>query len=71
MNPHILLIEDDTSIAEMLHKALSKEGYTLTTAYDGEEGLLAFEHHTYDLVLVDLMMSKVDGMEVIRRIRSK
>ncbi|WP_431089978.1 response regulator transcription factor [Paenibacillus sp. 8b26] len=70
MNPRILLIEDDTSIAEMLHKALTKEGYTLTTAYDGEEGLLAFERHTYDLVLVDLMMPKVDGMEVIRRIRT-
>ncbi|MBJ8192778.1 response regulator, partial [Bacillus cereus] len=35
-----------------------------------EEGLLAFERHTYDLVLVDLMMPKVDGMEVIRRIRT-
>ncbi|MEC0233210.1 response regulator transcription factor [Paenibacillus kribbensis] len=70
MNPHILLIEDDTAIAEMLHKALSKEGYKLTTAYDGEEGLAAFERHTYDLVLVDLMMPKVDGMEVIRRIRT-
>ncbi|WP_025721160.1 response regulator transcription factor [Paenibacillus sp. 1-18] len=70
MNPHILLIEDDLSIAEMLHKALTKEGYKLTTAYDGEEGLAAFERHTYDLVLVDLMMPKVDGMEVIRRIRT-
>ncbi|ASR48598.1 DNA-binding response regulator [Paenibacillus kribbensis] len=70
MSQHILLIEDDLSIAEMLHKALSKEGYKLTTAYDGEEGLAAFERHTYDLVLVDLMMPKVDGMEVIRRIRT-
>ncbi|MGM1019401.1 MAG: response regulator transcription factor [Bacillota bacterium] len=70
MSQHILLIEDDTAIAEMLLKALSKEGYTLTTAYDGEEGLLAFERHTYDLILVDLMMPKVDGMEVIRRIRT-
>ncbi|MDY8022999.1 response regulator transcription factor [Paenibacillus polymyxa] len=70
MSQHILLIEDDLSIAEMLLKALTKEGYSLTTAYDGEEGLLAFERHTYDLVLVDLMMPKVDGMEVIRRIRT-
>ncbi|KAF6576605.1 response regulator transcription factor [Paenibacillus sp. SEL3] len=70
MPQHILLIEDDLSIAEMLLKALTKEGYSLTTAYDGEEGLLAFERHTYDLVLVDLMMPKVDGMEVIRRIRT-
>lgn len=70
MPQHILLIEDDLSIAEMLLKALTKEGYKLTTAYDGEEGLLAFARHTYDLVLVDLMMPKVDGMEVIRRIRT-
>lgn len=70
MSQHILLIEDDLSIAEMLLKALTKEGYSLTTAYDGEEGLLAFERHTYDLVLVDLMMPKVDGMEVIRQIRT-
>lgn len=52
MSQHILLIEDDLSIAELLLKALTKEGYSLTTAYDGEEGLLAFERHTYDLVLV-------------------
>ncbi|WP_226001049.1 response regulator transcription factor [Paenibacillus sp. BJ-4] len=70
MSQHILLIEDDLSIAEMLHKVLTKEGYKLTTASDGEEGLLAFDRHTYDLVLVDLMMPKVDGMEVIRRIRT-
>ncbi|MGQ3477874.1 response regulator transcription factor [Paenibacillus sp. TY11] len=70
MSQHILLIEDDLSIAEMLLKALTKEGYKLTTAYDGEEGLAAFERHTYDLILVDLMMPKVDGMEVIRRIRT-
>ncbi|KAF6657811.1 response regulator transcription factor [Paenibacillus polymyxa] len=71
MPQHILLIEDDLSIAEMLLKALTKEGYNLTTAYDGEEGLIAFERHTYDLVLVDLMMPKVDGMEVIRQIRTR
>ncbi|RGL34093.1 DNA-binding response regulator [Paenibacillus polymyxa] len=71
MSQHILLIEDDLSIAEMLLKALTKEGYNLTTAYDGEEGLNAFERHTYDLVLVDLMMPKVDGMEVIRQIRTR
>ncbi|MBE7897454.1 response regulator transcription factor [Paenibacillus polymyxa] len=71
MPQHILLIEDDLSIAEMLLKALTKEGYNLTTAYDGEEGLNAFERHTYDLVLVDLMMPKVDGMEVIRQIRTR
>ncbi|MBU9707091.1 response regulator transcription factor [Paenibacillus sp. AK121] len=71
MPQHILLIEDDLSIAEMLLKALTKEGYNLTTASDGEEGLNAFERHTYDLVLVDLMMPKVDGMEVIRQIRTR
>ncbi|PNQ84515.1 response regulator transcription factor [Paenibacillus polymyxa] len=71
MSQHILLIEDDLSIAEMLLKALTKEGYNLTSAYDGEEGLIAFERHTYDLVLVDLMMPKVDGMEVIRQIRTR
>ncbi|MGR6761617.1 response regulator transcription factor [Paenibacillus sp. T2-29] len=71
MPQHILLIEDDLSIAEMLLKALTKEGYNLTTAYDGEEGLIAFERHTYDLILVDLMMPKVDGMEVIRQIRTR
>ncbi|WP_090736269.1 response regulator transcription factor [Paenibacillus sp. Mc5Re-14] len=71
MPQHILLIEDDLSIAEMLLKALTKEGYNLTTASDGEEGLNAFERHTYDLILVDLMMPKVDGMEVIRQIRTR
>lgn len=67
----ILLIEDDISIVEMVEKVLSKEGFHVTAAYNGEEGVYAFIKGTFDLVLVDLMMPKMDGMEVIRIIRSR
>lgn len=65
----ILLVEDDREIVEMLEQYLTKEGFELTAAFDGEEGLLAFFRDTYDLVLLDLMMPRLDGMEVIKRIR--
>jgi len=71
MNHTIFIMEDDPAIVEMVEKYLTKEGYTVTVAGDGEEGLRKFEQaqEPFDLVLVDLMMPKVDGMEVIRRIR--
>jgi len=67
----ILIIEDDPAIIEMLRSALSREGFLIDEAADGIEGLALFPGKDYDLVLVDLMLPKLDGMEVIRRIRER
>ncbi|MBB6634197.1 response regulator transcription factor [Cohnella thailandensis] len=67
----ILIIEDDPAILEMLRSALGREGFLIDEATDGIEGLALFSGRDYDLVLVDLMLPRLDGMEVIRRIREK
>jgi len=68
--PHkILLIEDDASIIDMLTGYLTKEGYAIRSASDGEDGLALFRNENFDLLVVDLMMPKLDGMEVIKRVR--
>ncbi|RUS48932.1 response regulator transcription factor [Cohnella sp. AR92] len=67
----ILIIEDDSSIVEMLRNAFSREGFLIDAAADGMEGLALFSNKEYDLVLVDLMLPELDGMEVIRRIRER
>ncbi|GGB69409.1 response regulator transcription factor [Fictibacillus barbaricus] len=70
--PHkILLIEDDISISEMVQSSLTKDGFIVTTAFNGEEGLTAFNTDSFDIVIVDIMMPKLDGMDVIKFIRER
>ncbi len=71
MNNKILLIEDDIAISEMVENYLRKEGFKLTVAFNGEEGVRKFLRDTFDIILLDLMMPKLDGIEVIRIIREK
>ena len=68
-NEKILVVDDDTNICELLRLYLTKEGYQVTTANDGEEGLDKFNQVKPDMVLLDVMMPKMDGLEVCRRIR--
>jgi len=65
----ILLIEDDVKVAQFLVKGLSEQGYAVDVCHDGEAGLAAFAKHPYDLVILDWMIPKMDGIEVCRRIR--
>lgn len=65
----VLLIEDDLSIIEMVGNHLMKDGFLVTTALDGEEGIAKFKQDTYDLVVLDIMMPKLDGLEVVKKIR--
>ena len=67
----VLIVEDDPNIAELLQMYLEKEGYTVTTAADGGEGLLQFRAHRPDLVLLDVMMPVMDGWAVCRAIRAE
>ncbi|WP_282103155.1 response regulator transcription factor [Paenibacillus sp. Marseille-P2973] len=69
MSHTILLIEDDASIIDMLAGYLIKEGYTVRSANNGEEGLALFRSEPFDLLVVDIMMPKLDGMEVIKTVR--
>ena len=68
-NEKILVVDDDTNICELLRLYLTREGYQVTTANDGEEGLEKFNQLKPDMVLLDVMMPRMDGLEVCRRIR--
>ncbi len=61
MSHHILLVEDDLSIQEMVEKYLIKEGFQVTIASDGEEGVNTYLKGSFDLIILDIMMPKLDG----------
>ncbi len=65
----ILVVEDERALAELVEKRLTKEHYTVDVAYDGEDGLDKALSGIYDLVLLDIMLPKVDGMTILSEIR--
>jgi two-component system response regulator VicR len=67
----ILVVDDERAIVDILKFNLQREGYTVITAYNGEEGLQIFEREQPDLVLLDIMMPKMDGLQVCKVIRNK
>jgi GAF domain-containing protein/DNA-binding response OmpR family regulator len=67
---HVLVVDDDPHIAEMLHQTLPESDFRLDSAEDGEAGLRAVEAHRPDVILLDLMMPKLDGFGVIERLRA-
>jgi two-component system response regulator ArlR len=71
MGTKILLIEDEEKLARFVELELSYEGYSVTKAFDGRRGLELAETGEYDLVLLDIMLPELSGMEVLRRIRRK
>ena len=71
MPKHILLVEDDESIREMVEKYLIMEGFHVTTASNGEEALHHCLNTSFDLMILDIMMPKLDGLEVLKVIREK
>jgi DNA-binding response OmpR family regulator len=66
----ILLVEDDPDIADFVRRGLIYKDYEVDVAHDGEAGLAAARDKPPDLVLLDLMIPKVDGVEVCRRLRA-
>jgi DNA-binding response OmpR family regulator len=70
-SPRILLVDDERAIQTLLSYPLQKDGYDVTCASDGREALARFEDGQYDLVVLDVMMPRLDGLEVCRRLRAK
>jgi DNA-binding response OmpR family regulator len=69
--PRILLADDEQSIQTLLSFPLRKDGYEVTTAADGREALARFAEGTFDLVVLDVMMPRMDGLETCRRLRAR
>lgn len=69
MPKDILVIDDDKNICEVIKLYLVKEGYKVTLAYDGQAGIDAFERSAPALVVLDIMMPRLDGWEVLKSIR--
>ncbi|MFS0838431.1 response regulator transcription factor [Paenibacillus sp. 1P03SA] len=66
---HILIADDEKEIRELLKTYLERETYTADTAHNGEEALRLAQERSYSLIVLDLMMPKIDGIEVCRRLR--
>ncbi|MBP9015609.1 MAG: response regulator transcription factor [Candidatus Atribacteria bacterium] len=67
----ILVVEDEKRLAEVVKKGLAEEGYAVDIAYDGEEGQYMAESTPYDLIILDIMLPKKDGITVCRELRLK
>lgn len=67
----ILLIEDESRLSGVIKKGLGEDGFAVDTAFDGEEGLYLAETEPYDVIILDIMLPKLDGLEVCRRLREK
>ena len=68
---HVVLIEDEKNIAALVRYNLRKEGFRVSIAGDGEEGLQVIERERPDVVLLDLLLPRVDGLEVCRRLKQR
>lgn len=71
MAARILVIDDDRKITDMLRRGLGYEGYHVDTGHSGVGGLELAREHTPDLVILDIMMAGMDGLEVCRKIRAE
>ncbi len=67
----ILIVEDELDISEILKYNVERQGYEAEVANDGEKGLALALSGTFDLILLDVMLPKVDGFEICRRVRSR
>ncbi len=70
-NARILLVDDEQSVQTLLSYPLRKDGYHVTSVLDGGEAVRRFEEGRFDLVILDLMLPRVDGVEVCRQLRSR
>ena len=69
MNASILVIEDDSSIQELIVEFLSSQGYNVDFASDGLEGISKFKQGNYDLIILDIMIPGINGLDILKSIR--
>ena len=69
MSKKILLIEDEVKLARFVELELKYEGYDVKVCHDGRDGFEEFQNENYDLILLDLMLPGLNGIEICRRIR--
>lgn len=67
----ILIVEDEKKVAGFVRKGLEEETYAVDVAYDGEEGFHLASMNQYDMIILDLMLPKMEGLEVLTRLRDK
>ncbi|MEN6615655.1 MAG: response regulator transcription factor [Syntrophorhabdus sp.] len=67
----ILVVEDEAKVANFVMRGLQEEGYTVELAEDGKKGLDLIKNGEYDIVLLDLMIPEIDGLEVLKRMRAE
>jgi DNA-binding response OmpR family regulator len=70
VSPRILVVEDDTDLRETLWRALSREGYQVSQAGDGTEALSALRMRPYDLAIIDLVLPRMGGIQILEQLRS-
>ncbi len=70
MNEHILIVDDDSRVTSALRRTFAYEGYQVSTATNGEGALAIARTKSPDLVILDLMLPGIDGLEVCRRLRT-
>lgn len=65
----VLLVEDDPMIVKMYQRKLTADGFDLSLAFNGEEGLIALSKSRPDIILLDVMMPKMDGFEMLKKVK--
>lgn len=66
---HILLVDDDVELGGMLQEVMSREGWKVSVRHDGKAGLSAATEETWDLILLDIMLPELDGLQVLKQLR--
>lgn len=67
----LLIVEDETHMAELLRKGLTEEGHTVACSYDGADGLAMAKAYEFDVIVLDVMMPKLSGYELAKRLRAE
>ena len=67
----ILVVEDERKVSTFIQRGLEEEGFSVEAAFDGEEGLRKAEAEPFDLILMDVMLPKMDGLAAIKSLRDK